>query len=190
MFCPILGRRLRLAHGGSMSHENAPTQHQGTRFRQKNAGFTLIELLVVISIISLLIAILLPVLSAVKKSAVQTQCLSNLRQVSTGMHAYLVDVKEIFPPHSRTFDGLAAGSQASDRPEDRYAFWATDMFDYMNGEYEAFRCPTLSSGTQTDFGVEWNWAFDNHHLGYGYNAYFLGIAPHATTINFPPIPGF
>ena len=54
-------------------------------------GFTLIELLVVISIIALLIAILLPALSASKKSASRVQCLSNSRQWVQAIYSYAVD---------------------------------------------------------------------------------------------------
>lgn len=44
-------------------------------------GFTLIELLVVISIISLLIALLLPSLSAARDSSRAVVCRSNMRQL-------------------------------------------------------------------------------------------------------------
>ncbi len=49
----------------------------------KQNGFTLIELLIVIAIISLLVAILLPSLTAAKELARATVCLSNLRGLGT-----------------------------------------------------------------------------------------------------------
>ncbi len=60
------------------------------RFEFK-AGFTLIELLVVISIISVLIAILLPVLGKAREATKTVQCFSNQRQLGIASHAYLQD---------------------------------------------------------------------------------------------------
>lgn len=54
-------------------------------------GFTLIELLVVISIISLLIALLLPALYSAREQARRTQCSSNVRQVMSAITSYDVD---------------------------------------------------------------------------------------------------
>ena len=79
------------------------------------AGFTLIELLVVISIVALLIALLLPALKKAKETARRAQCLSNLRQISNGLHVYSNEFDGRFPPSpdthnaSLTFE-LCAGS--------------------------------------------------------------------------------
>lgn len=54
-------------------------------------GFTLIELLVVIAIIAILAAVLFPVFAAVRKKASETNCLSNMKQITFGVIAYCSD---------------------------------------------------------------------------------------------------
>jgi len=61
-------------------------------------GFTLIELLVVISIISLLMAILLPVLSSTREQASKTKCASNIRQLHLMITYYAGDERGFYPP--------------------------------------------------------------------------------------------
>jgi len=61
-------------------------------------GFTLIELLVVISIISLLISVLLPALSAAKKTSNATVCLSKMRQMGQALVIYAQDYDQSLPP--------------------------------------------------------------------------------------------
>ena len=66
----------------------------------KRLAFTLIELLVVIAIIALLMAILMPALSYVRKQARSGACQSNLRQLCLAMNLYALDHDDRTMPFS------------------------------------------------------------------------------------------
>ncbi len=71
---------------------------------QNRKGFTLIELLVVIAIIALLLSILSPVLSIVKKKARAVVCLSNLKQWGIAIVMYAVENEDKMWGDSYTLD--------------------------------------------------------------------------------------
>jgi len=62
----------------------------------RTQGFTLIELLVVIAIIAILAAILFPVFARAREKAQQSSCLSNAKQIMTGIKMYNQDYDETF----------------------------------------------------------------------------------------------
>ena len=68
------------------------------------SGFTLVELLVVISIMSLLISMLLPVLSGARKSAMQNACLNRHRSTITAALFYTNDYKSFLPSQTTYTD--------------------------------------------------------------------------------------
>ena len=68
-----------------------------TRQRRDVRGLTLIELLVVISIITILMAILLPSLSRAREQAKQVVCRNNLRAIWTGVLQYAFGNRDRVP---------------------------------------------------------------------------------------------
>jgi|GEM_PF-3641181 len=67
--------------------------------RSRRLGFTLIELLAAISIISLLIAVMIPVLSSARETSRRLQCSVNLRTQVSALVAYSVDNRGWLPTY-------------------------------------------------------------------------------------------
>ena len=113
-------------------------------------GFTLIELLVVIAIIAILAAILFPVFARARESARTSTCLSNVRQIATGIMMYIQDYDETYPAAtniSRAFNTQWPQLRTLIQPyvkndkiwfcpsEPRPSFWEQDQFSTGDPSY-------------------------------------------------------
>ncbi|MES2465257.1 MAG: DUF1559 domain-containing protein [Armatimonadota bacterium] len=116
-------------------------------------AFTLIELLVVIAIIAILAAILFPVFAQAREKARQTACLSNLKQIGTGLTMYTQDYDETLPgnqfaaPNQVSGDaGLATGATATpigfmDKDATKVGRnWGRDTQPYIKNT-QVYNCP-------------------------------------------------
>ena len=110
------------------------------------SGFTLIELLVVIAIIAILAAILFPVYVSAKRSAHQSSCVSNLKQLASAMHSYTNDWSGTFPmAHRGTYSYAYGGDDSED------VYWQKAIYGYASKKWQLFYCPALTP-KQVDFG--------------------------------------
>jgi prepilin-type N-terminal cleavage/methylation domain-containing protein/prepilin-type processing-associated H-X9-DG protein len=113
---------------------------------RKSSGFTLIELLVVIAIIAILAAILFPVFSRAREKALQSSCLSNIKQYALAWQMYAQDYDERF--------GGAYHYNAG--------YWWQVLDPYVKGD--ALRiCPT---DKRQDPGYGINWRGFGYYIGH------------------------
>jgi prepilin-type N-terminal cleavage/methylation domain-containing protein len=110
-----------------------------TRIQRHNPAFTLIELLVVIAIIAILAALLLPVLSGAMARAKRTECLSNLRQISVGIHLYAAENDDALPNvGARTWTDYKeavkgyVGLKSTSSPRDKIFTCPADTYYYAD----------------------------------------------------------
>lgn len=137
-------------------------------------AFSLIELLAVISIITMLIAVVLPVLKAAKERARSVYCLNNLRQMTQAAYRYAADNRLYFPLAYKTervgqrryyyaWDFTTWKDWSANPPVDKVEpglLWQGDTIEKVH------QCPNYMQGH--------NWLADPY-TGYNYNTSYIGM---------------
>jgi len=138
--------------------------------RRGPTGFTLIEVLVVVAIMGILMAVLIPALSTAREQAQRIACQNNLQQLQKANVFYLMAFRGVFPPHRFK----APGDKEADWIGEKH--WFHLLGQYAKGK-EIPHCPSLKLNVQQDRNV-WSWQYNSRNIGYGYNAFFLGLYNH------------
>lgn len=106
-------------------------------------AFTLIELLVVISIIALLLAILLPALSAARRGAEEMQCAVDQRSLGTASYTWATDNNGWLPDlhYPPSYAPMSPEREAfpTNQTGDRQLYWMAGSWKKGLGEYGAIR---------------------------------------------------
>ena len=100
------------------------------RRQLRQRAFTLIELLVVISIVTVLAAILYPVVARARERANASRCMANEKQIGAAMMAYVSDWDDTYP----------SGWIGPPDTRDGWS-WRAALLPYLGGT-ELLRCPS------------------------------------------------
>lgn len=158
----------------------------------RKTGFTLIELLVVIAIIAILAAILFPVYTNAKAAAGRSACLSNCKQLATGLSLYKDDNQGCWMSCYHQGRPGTAGYDAVYQ----HAFWMRALMSYVKSK-RVFECPSaiatnkFGSAIYTGTEPRASWPAAN----YGINEYLVETIwadlrglPHFTRESAIPLP--
>ena len=133
----------------------------------KRCGFTLIELLVVISIITILIALLLPALRKAKDNTNTISCMSNQRQIGLAINVFANDHKGYAPGAARySRNGVNQCVPFDPSWESAVSTCSLIALNYLNAPKTLYHCPTTmqrraeyADNLQASFGWRMGFAY-------------------------------
>jgi len=114
--------------------------------RSGRRAFTLVELLVIIAIIAILAALILPVYQRIQAGGQAAACLANLRQIGTGLNAYLNENGMKMPTLQAGRTDLSQDVPVIDNTLDKYLT-----------EKRVFTCPADTQGYGLKSGTSYIW---------------------------------
>ena len=145
---------------------------------RKRTGFTLIELLVVIAIIAILAAILFPVFAQAREQARMSTCLSNFKQIGTGVMMYLQDWDETYPMNRIAQN--PGGSECNGKG--KMVTWKSETQPYVKN-IAVFKCPSNPRHDMPDeTGGDDAFGFPVFPVSYAYNGSALWSAAVTKTV--------
>jgi prepilin-type N-terminal cleavage/methylation domain-containing protein/prepilin-type processing-associated H-X9-DG protein len=137
----------------------------------RKTAFTLVEVLVVITILSLLMAIMLPAMGKAREQGRRTLCMSNLRQMVLAAQTYTQTNDEYYP--------VAHYRKKTDTAKFEYCWDFTTIQDRKTGEVKVVsgllwqgqevekiqQCPSFKGDSNTKH---------DPYTGYNYNTSYIG----------------
>ncbi len=153
-----------------------PERHGETDVRQRHrsflTGFTLIELLVVISVISLLMAVLMPALARARRQGKSVACLNNLRQMVIAAAMYVDNNDGYYPltqdisieQDDKIYEYVWDFVTITDKADDSKQLEPGILWEGQ-GVVAIQQCPAFKGSD--------NWGGEQY-TGYNYNASYIG----------------
>ncbi len=142
-------------------------------YHRREKAFTLIELLIVISVISLLMAVLMPALAAARSRGRALACKSNLRQLLLAGIGYATENDDAYVPAASDMwdnSGLHRWHGRRDTREHPFDPLRGPLAGYL-ADGRVKECPA-----KADFlkGQDLSTSFEQGCGGYGYNMTYIG----------------
>ena len=137
----------------------------------RSGGFTVLEVLVVLAIVSMLVAMLLPGLSAAREQGRAIVCRSNVSQIMLANRFYAEDSNGVYVPGAADFRrNLQRWHGRRDHAHEAFDSSRGPLAKYLGPDAAIRQCPTFTVSEIAENG-----GFERGNGGYGYNNAYVGV---------------